>query len=238
MLVPLFRAAIHASTPRQCLSRSLAAHTESKMESKVVSLKDPPSVPLTGSSSSTRPISYSPVRMAPSRSERSSETHSSTCSRQRPPSSNLTPPHNRRSACARSPAPPPLRSCSDTVFPDSLAGLVIRILGPVTCVQVQLLQRADVIYLEEIRAAGLYQQISQAFAVLLPVRANWPTSTPPLTCHVMYYVMFLASQATVHQLQHIIPTVRAALTVSAPPSFKLRFLRFSSYFISRVNRTK
>ncbi|KAH9052901.1 GMP synthase [Lactarius deliciosus] len=50
-------------------------------------------------------------------------------------------------------------------------GLAIRILGPVTRAQVQLLQRADAIYLEEIRAAGLYQQISQAFAVLLPVRA-------------------------------------------------------------------
>ena len=37
--------------------------------------------------------------------------------------------------------------------------------------QVELLQKADVIYLEEIRAAGLYDQISQAFAVLLPVRA-------------------------------------------------------------------
>ncbi|KAI9454459.1 GMP synthase [Lactarius psammicola] len=34
-----------------------------------------------------------------------------------------------------------------------------------------LLQRADAIYLEEIRAAGLYERISQAFAVLLPVRA-------------------------------------------------------------------
>lgn len=50
-------------------------------------------------------------------------------------------------------------------------GLAIRILGPVTRAQVQLLQRADAIFLEEIRAAGLYQQISQAFAVLLPVRA-------------------------------------------------------------------
>ena len=50
-------------------------------------------------------------------------------------------------------------------------GLAIRILGPVTRAQVALLQRADAIYLEEIRAAGLYAQISQAFAVLLPVRA-------------------------------------------------------------------
>jgi GMP synthase (glutamine-hydrolysing) len=41
----------------------------------------------------------------------------------------------------------------------------------VTRAQVQLLQHADAIYLEEIRAAGLYGRISQAFAVLLPVRA-------------------------------------------------------------------
>ncbi|KAF9647026.1 GMP synthase [Thelephora ganbajun] len=50
-------------------------------------------------------------------------------------------------------------------------GLAIRILGPVTREQVKILQQADSIYVEEIRKAGLYSQISQAFAVLLPVRA-------------------------------------------------------------------
>jgi len=50
-------------------------------------------------------------------------------------------------------------------------GLAIRILGPVTREQVEILQQADSIYIEEIRKAGLYNQISQAFAVLLPVRA-------------------------------------------------------------------
>ncbi|KIM89011.1 hypothetical protein PILCRDRAFT_208099 [Piloderma croceum F 1598] len=50
-------------------------------------------------------------------------------------------------------------------------GLAIRILGPVTRDQVKILQHADSIYLEEIRSAGLYNQISQAFAVLLPVKA-------------------------------------------------------------------
>lgn len=50
-------------------------------------------------------------------------------------------------------------------------GLAIRILGPVTREQVEILQQADAIYIEEIRKAGLYNQISQAFAVLLPVRA-------------------------------------------------------------------
>ncbi|KAJ3892391.1 hypothetical protein GG344DRAFT_75986 [Lentinula edodes] len=50
-------------------------------------------------------------------------------------------------------------------------GLAIRILGPVTREQVRILQQADNIYIEEIRNAGLYNEISQAFAVLLPVRA-------------------------------------------------------------------
>jgi GMP synthase (glutamine-hydrolysing) len=50
-------------------------------------------------------------------------------------------------------------------------GLAIRILGPVTVEAVQILQKADAIYLEEIRAAGLYDAIWQAFAVLLPVKS-------------------------------------------------------------------
>ncbi|KAJ7215776.1 class I glutamine amidotransferase-like protein [Mycena haematopus] len=50
-------------------------------------------------------------------------------------------------------------------------GLAIRILGPVTREQVIILQQADNIYIEEIRKAGLYDQIAQAFAVLLPVKA-------------------------------------------------------------------
>lgn len=50
-------------------------------------------------------------------------------------------------------------------------GLAIRILGPVTREQVKILQQADKIYIEEIRNAGLYDQIAQAFAVLLPVKA-------------------------------------------------------------------
>jgi GMP synthase (glutamine-hydrolysing) len=49
-------------------------------------------------------------------------------------------------------------------------GLGIRILGEVTGEKVALLQKADTIYIEEIRAAGLYREIWQAFAVLLPVR--------------------------------------------------------------------
>ncbi|WP_421988399.1 glutamine-hydrolyzing GMP synthase [Roseococcus sp.] len=49
-------------------------------------------------------------------------------------------------------------------------GLAIRIPGEVTREKADLLRKVDTIYLEEIRNAGLYDTIWQAFAVLLPVR--------------------------------------------------------------------
>ena len=49
-------------------------------------------------------------------------------------------------------------------------GLAIRIPGAVTAEKCETLRKADAIYLEEIRKAGLYDAIWQAFAVLLPVR--------------------------------------------------------------------
>ena len=50
-------------------------------------------------------------------------------------------------------------------------GLAIRILSDVTKEKLDLLRAADALYLEEIREAGLYDEIWQAFAVLLPVRS-------------------------------------------------------------------
>ena len=63
-------------------------------------------------------------------------------------------------------------------LPDSLVGrhpfpgpgLAIRIPGEITADKLEILRQADAIYLDEIRAAGLYDEIWQAFAVLLPVR--------------------------------------------------------------------
>ena len=49
-------------------------------------------------------------------------------------------------------------------------GLAIRIPGPVSREKAEILRQADRIYLEEIRSHGLYDEIWQAFAVLLPVR--------------------------------------------------------------------
>ena len=52
-------------------------------------------------------------------------------------------------------------------FPGS--GLAIRIPGEVSQEKADILRKVDAIYLEEIRKAGLYDDVWQAFAVLLPV---------------------------------------------------------------------
>ena len=50
-------------------------------------------------------------------------------------------------------------------------GLAIRCLGQVTRENIEILQQVDTIFLDEIRKAGLYDSIWQAFAVLLPVKS-------------------------------------------------------------------
>ncbi len=50
-------------------------------------------------------------------------------------------------------------------------GLGVRILGEVKKEYADLLRQADSIYIDELRQAGLYDQVSQAFAVFLPVRS-------------------------------------------------------------------
>ena len=49
-------------------------------------------------------------------------------------------------------------------------GLAIRVPGEITFEKLEILRRADAVYIEELRSSGLYDQIWQAFAVLLPVR--------------------------------------------------------------------
>jgi GMP synthase (glutamine-hydrolysing) len=49
-------------------------------------------------------------------------------------------------------------------------GLAIRIPGEITREKLEILQNADAVYLDEIRKSGLYDEIWQAFAVLLPVK--------------------------------------------------------------------
>ena len=49
-------------------------------------------------------------------------------------------------------------------------GLAVRIIGAVTPERIRILQEADAIVIEEVRAAGLYESIWQSFAVLLPIK--------------------------------------------------------------------
>jgi GMP synthase (glutamine-hydrolysing) len=50
-------------------------------------------------------------------------------------------------------------------------GLGVRILGEVRKPYADILRRADAIFIEELHAADLYQKVSQAFAVFLPVKS-------------------------------------------------------------------
>ncbi len=49
-------------------------------------------------------------------------------------------------------------------------GIAIRIPGELSQEKIELLRRADAVYIDEIRKSGLYNEIWQAFAVLLPIR--------------------------------------------------------------------
>ncbi len=50
-------------------------------------------------------------------------------------------------------------------------GLAVRILGEITEQRLRVLQEADAIFIDELRAGGHYQQVSQALAVLLPIKS-------------------------------------------------------------------
>ncbi|MBI2095391.1 MAG: glutamine-hydrolyzing GMP synthase [Candidatus Omnitrophica bacterium] len=50
-------------------------------------------------------------------------------------------------------------------------GLAVRVIGEITPERLEILREADARFIEEIRAAGLYDKIWQAFAVLLPVKS-------------------------------------------------------------------
>lgn len=64
-------------------------------------------------------------------------------------------------------------------------GIAIRIIGDVTAEKVRVVQEADKIFIEEIRAAGLYRQISQAFAALMEGKAVGVVGDQRLHGHII-----------------------------------------------------
>ena len=75
-----------------------------------------------------------------------------------------------RTRCARSAANSACPSTSSAAIRFPGPGLAIRCPGGITREKLDILRKADAIYLDEIRKAGLYDAIWQAFAVLLPVQ--------------------------------------------------------------------
>ena len=64
-------------------------------------------------------------------------------------------------------------------------GIAIRIIGDVTPEKVRIVQEADQIFIEEIKAAGLYRQISQAFAALMEGKAVGVVGDQRLHGHII-----------------------------------------------------
>ena len=64
-------------------------------------------------------------------------------------------------------------------------GIAIRVIGAVTPEKVRIVQEADQIFIEEIRAAGLYRQISQAFAALMDGKAVGVVGDQRLHGHII-----------------------------------------------------
>ena len=64
-------------------------------------------------------------------------------------------------------------------------GIAIRIIGDVTPAKVRIVQEADQIFIEEIRVAGLYKQISQAFAALMEGKAVGVVGDQRLHGHII-----------------------------------------------------
>ncbi len=112
-------------------------------------------------------------------------------------------------------------------------GLAVRILGPVTREDCDLLRQADKIWLDELHASGTYDDVWQAFAVLLPVKSvgvmgdfrtyeqavclRAVTSTDGMTAdwaHLPYEVLGRASNRIINEVRGI---NRVAYDVSSKP---------------------
>jgi GMP synthase (glutamine-hydrolysing) len=113
-------------------------------------------------------------------------------------------------------------------------GLAIRIPGEVTQERCDILRKADAVYLEEIRNAGLYDAIWQAFAVLLPVRTvgvmgdgrtydsvcalRAVTSTDGMTADIYPFdAAFLSSRVATRIINEVKGINRVSMTIPKPP---------------------
>ena len=111
--------------------------------------------------------------------------------------------------------------------------MAIRILGDITAEKIALLQEVDHIFIQELRDAGLYDQVWQAGAILLPVRSvgvmgdertyenavalRAVTSTDGMTadwCHLPYEVLARISNSIINK---VIGVNRVVYDISSKP---------------------
>jgi GMP synthase (glutamine-hydrolysing) len=112
-------------------------------------------------------------------------------------------------------------------------GLAIRCPGGVTRDKLEILRRADAVYLDEIRKAGLYDAIWQAFAVLLPVQSvgvmgdgrtydyvlalRAVTSTDGMTADFFHYDMEFLGRAATRIINEVKGVNRVVYDVTSKP---------------------
>jgi GMP synthase (glutamine-hydrolysing) len=112
-------------------------------------------------------------------------------------------------------------------------GLAIRCPGGVTRDKLEMLRRADAVYLDEIRKAGLYDAIWQAFAVLLPVQSvgvmgdgrtydyvlalRAVTSTDGMTADFFHYDMEFLGRAATRIINEVKGVNRVVYDVTSKP---------------------
>src|ERR1700728_683396 len=112
-------------------------------------------------------------------------------------------------------------------------GLAIRLPGGVSAEKLAILRKADAIYLDEIRKAGLYDKIWQAFAVLLPVKSvgvmgdgrtydfvcalRAVTSTDGMTADFFHYDMNFLGRAATRIINEVRGINRVVYDVTSKP---------------------
>ncbi|MBZ0230289.1 MAG: glutamine-hydrolyzing GMP synthase, partial [Bauldia sp.] len=112
-------------------------------------------------------------------------------------------------------------------------GLAIRCPGGVTREKLEILRRADAVYLDEIRKAGLYDAIWQAFAVLLPVQTvgvmgdgrtydfvlalRAVTSTDGMTADFFHFDMSFLGRAATRIINEVKGVNRVVYDVTSKP---------------------
>lgn len=89
-------------------------------------------------------------------------------------------------------------------------GLAIRILGEVTLEYVDILQRADAIFIEELYAHKLYSEVSQAFAVFMPVKS---VGVKGDARHYGYIIAIRADDLIPNKLIIVVPQKEHSITV-------------------------